>query len=193
MLNKIVLASANKKKINELQNFLEGFEICSYKDIGYDSVIDEPYYTFQANALQKAKTIYNFCKLATLSDDSGICVEALHGKPGIHSARYAGIHANDNENLLKLLNDLEGVSNRNAYYKVVICLIYDEKEYFFDGECHGSIAIQPSGIGGFGYDPIFIPNGYKNTFAELPAQVKQEISHRAIAMKKLKKFILEIK
>ena len=188
-MKEIVLASANKKKIAELNELLQGFSVLSLKDIGFDAEIEEPYFTFEENAFQKANTIYSFCGKNVLADDSGICVEALDYKPGVLSARYAGAAADDNANLQKLLQDIQGKENRKAFYKAVLCLIWNGETHYFDGECHGTLIDIPVGTNGFGYDPIFVPEGYTETFAQLPASVKQQISHRAQAMKKMVAFI----
>lgn len=188
-MKEIVLASANKKKIAELNELLQGFSVLSLKDIGFDAEIEEPYFTFEENAFQKANTIYSFCGKNVLADDSGICVEALDYKPGVLSARYAGAAADDNANLQKLLQDIQGKENKKAFYKAVLCLIWNGETHYFDGECHGTLIDIPVGENGFGYDPIFVPEGYTETFAQLPASVKQLISHRAQAMKKMVAFI----
>ena len=189
MITELVLASANKKKITELKALLPGVTLLSLKDIGFDQEIAEPYFTFEENAATKAKTIFDFCGKNVLADDSGICVATLNNDPGVFSARYAGEHATDQENLDKLLHNLEGRTERRAFYKAVLYLIMNGKEYYFEGTCHGHIAEAPQGDKGFGYDPIFIPNGYDQTFGELPEAVKHRISHRAQAMNELKAFL----
>lgn len=188
-MKEIVLASANKKKIAELNELLGDFKVLSLKDIGFDQEIEEPFFTFKENAFQKANTIYNFCGKNVLADDSGICVESLNNKPGVLSARYAGDAANDQANLEKVLKDLEGMPNRKAFYKAVLCLIWNGEPHYFAGECHGTLLEMPIGTNGFGYDPIFVPDGYSETFAQLPAAVKQQISHRAKAMQQLHHFL----
>jgi XTP/dITP diphosphohydrolase len=192
-MNEIVLASANKKKIAELHELLEGFTVLSLKDIGFEQEIEEPFFTFHENAFQKANTIHQFCGQNVLADDSGICVSALNDRPGVLSARYAGEGANDQSNLEKILQELQGQSNRRAYYKAVLCLIWKGEAYYFEGECHGTLIENPIGDNGFGYDPIFVPDGYSETFAQLPATVKQQISHRAQAMQQLVAFVKKSK
>ncbi len=145
--------------------------------------------TFAANAQLKTNYISTTYNLNCFADDSGLCVQALKNAPGVHSARYAGEHKNDNDNMNKLLLALAGNSNRNAYFKTVISLQYDDKNYLFEGEIHGTIITEKRGANGFGYDPIFVPNGYDKTFAELDYTIKNTISHRAIAFKKLIQFL----
>lgn len=188
-MKQLVIASANKKKIAELQDLVEGVQVLSLKDIGFDQVIEEPYLTFKENALQKAKTVFAFCNQNVLSDDSGISVLTLNNQPGVFSARYAGENATDQENLDKLLQDMEGKENRKAFYTAVLCLVWDGVPRYFEGTCHGTLIHEPRGSNGFGYDPIFIPNGYEQTFAELPPEVKKKISHRAQAMQQLGDFL----
>ena len=188
-MREIVLASANKKKIAELNNLLGDFSVLSLSDIGFDQEIEEPFLTFNENAFQKANTIYRFSGKNVLADDSGLCVEALDNKPGVFSARYAGNGADDQANLQKVLKELEGKANRKAFYKAVLCLIWNGTAHYFEGECHGTLIEVPIGTNGFGYDPIFVPEGYDETFAQLPLEVKQQISHRAKAMKLLHQYL----
>lgn len=188
-MRELVLASGNKKKINELKDLLEGFSVLSLSDIGFDQVIAEPYLTFKENALQKARTVFQYCNKNVLADDSGISVLSLNNQPGVFSARYAGENATDQQNLDKLLVEMQGKENRRAFYTAVLCLIWDGVPHYFEGTCHGTLIDEPRGSNGFGYDPIFIPNGYSETFAELPAEVKKSISHRAQAMNQLSAFI----
>lgn len=190
-MNELVLASANKKKIKELNELLVGFKVLSLQDIGFDQEIAEPFFSFSENAFTKANTIYSFCKKNVLADDSGICVSALNDAPGVFSARYAGLNANDETNLNKLIEDMQGQSDRRAYYKAVLCLIWEGQAHYFEGECHGHLLSEKKGENGFGYDPIFVPDGYNETFAELSPSIKQSISHRAIAMQKMIAFITQ--
>jgi XTP/dITP diphosphohydrolase len=189
MITELVLASSNKKKIAELKALLPNVSLLSLKDIGFDREIEEPYFTFEENAAAKAKTIFEFCGKNVLADDSGICVATLNNDPGVFSARYAGEHATDQENLNKLLHELKGRTERRAFYKAVLCLIIDGITHYFEGSCHGQITEEPQGDKGFGYDPIFMPNGYNQTFGELPETIKHSISHRAQAMNELKAFL----
>lgn len=190
-MNELVLASANKKKIKELNELLQGFTVLSLHDIGFDQEIAEPFYSFEENAHAKANTIYQYCKKNVLADDSGICVPVLKDAPGVFSARYAGAAASDENNLNKLIEDMQGQADRRAYYKAVLCLIWKGKPYYFEGICHGQLLTEKKGNNGFGYDPIFAPNGFDESFAELPPSIKNSISHRAIAMQKMIAFIAE--
>lgn len=164
---------------------LPNIELSSLKDIGFIHDIPEPYLTFAENAAAKAKTVQAYAAKNTFADDSGICVSALNEAPGVHSARYAGTNAKDGDNLQKLLTNMLGITDRRAHYKAVICLIWDEQEHYFEGTCHGTLAEKPAGDGGFGYDPIFIPEGYSQTFGQLPQDVKNKLSHRGEAVRKM--------
>lgn len=183
----LLLASNNRGKIAEIQRLLPDFTVLGLRDIGYTDPIDEPFQTFRENAWIKAKTLHDFCGKPVLSDDSGICVDALNGAPGVFSARFAGEDATDEDNNRKLLSALEGNENRNAHYTAVLCLMLDRQAHYFEGNCKGGIALKPAGQGGFGYDPLFIPEGYSQTFGELDASVKKQISHRAKALQQLLK------
>lgn len=169
---------------------LAGVELLRMKDIGYTEDIAEPYMTFEENALAKARAIYKFSGENVFADDSGICVHALGGQPGVDSAHYSG-ERDDEKNLQKILTELKGNENRSAYYKAVICLIWKGETYYFEGICEGWITEEKRGNGGFGYDPIFIPDGYDKTFGELDPEVKNAISHRGKAVRKMVAFIKE--
>ncbi len=182
----LILASNNRGKIAEIAALLPGLDLRTMQDVGYNAPIEEPYQTFHENAFTKADTIYRFCGKAVLSDDSGLCVDALGGAPGVLSARYAGPDAMDGENNQKLLQAIEQASDRKAHYIAVLCLIIEGQAHYFEGRCDGTIAVAPKGTGGFGYDPLFIPQGYDRTFGEIDASVKSRISHRAKALASLK-------
>lgn len=169
---------------------VQDISLLSLADIGFTDEVEEPFHTFEENALAKASAIYQFCGKNVFADDSGICTNALNGAPGVDSAHYSGTR-DDDANLQKLLIDLKGKDDRTGYYKAVMCLIWDDETYFFEGICEGTIIEQPVGDGGFGYDPIFIPNGYDKTFAELSPEMKNEISHRGKAVRKMVAFIKE--
>lgn len=188
-MKEIVLASANKKKITELKDLLKDISVLSLNDIGFHQEIEEPFFTFNENAFQKANTIHQFCGKNVLADDSGICIQALNDAPGVLSARFAGHGATDQDNLDKVLFELKDKTDRRAYYKAVLCLIWNGAVHYFEGECHGILIDTPIGTNGFGYDPIFVPDGYTETFAQLSPSIKQQISHRAKAMKQLLHFI----
>lgn len=165
-------------------------ELLSLADIGFAEEMEEPFHTFEENALAKASAVFGFCGKNVFADDSGLCVPALGGAPGVDSAHYSGTR-NDEENLQKLLKELEGTDDRRAFYKAVICLIWSGDVYYFEGICNGCISVEKRGTGGFGYDPLFIPDGYDLTFGALPLAVKNEISHRGIAMRKMAAFLNE--
>ncbi len=169
---------------------IDTIALLSLKDIGFTQEIEEPFQTFEENALAKASAIYSFCKKNVFADDSGICVNALNGDPGVISAHYSG-ERDDERNLQKLLGELEPFEDISAYYKAVICLIWNDATYFFEGICEGKIARTPQGTKGFGYDPIFIPDGYEQTFGELPEDIKNSISHRGKAVRKMITFLKE--
>ncbi|RQO32122.1 non-canonical purine NTP pyrophosphatase, RdgB/HAM1 family [Taibaiella sp. KBW10] len=180
---KIILASNNKHKIAEINELLDNrFEVISLTEAGITEDIPEPYDTFEENALAKAQYAFDKTGLITFSEDSGLVVPALKGAPGVFSARYAGEPRSDARNTAKLLQDLEGYAERDAYYQTTICLVSGAKPMYFKGTCAGTIAENVQGEGGFGYDPIFIPQGYDQTFGQLSPAVKKSISHRAKAM-----------
>lgn len=182
----LIFCSGNKHKTSEMQLLMPPcLQVKSMLEIGFDEEIIEDGSTFVDNALIKARHVGRKTGLSVFSDDSGLVVEALNGDPGIYSARYAGAHASSTENVQKLLLELKGESNRLAYFICVIALIYNGKEVLFEGRVHGEIAHEIAGVGGFGYDPVFVPAGYDQTFAELHSEVKNKISHRAIAVRKM--------
>lgn len=187
-MQQLVIASNNAGKIREIRQMTDGIELLSLKDIGFTADIPEPFHTFEENAFAKASAIHQFCGKNVFADDSGICVNALNGAPGVDSAHFSGTR-NDEKNLQKLLLDLEGAEDRSAFYKAVICLIWKEETYYFDGICKGRIIEEKRGEKGFGYDPIFVPEGYSQTFGELPPEVKNHISHRGKAVRKMAQFL----
>lgn len=185
----IVISSNNQGKIKEFNHLLPSLKLLSLQDIGFNKVIEEPFETFHENANVKTKVIYDFCGKNVFSDDSGLCVEALNYAPGVHSAYWGGLPRSDGKNNDKLLASLKGNNNRNAYYISVICLIWNGQTHYFEGKCYGKIAYEISGNGGFGYDPLFIPDGFNQTFASLPLSIKNQISHRGIAIGKMIEFL----
>jgi XTP/dITP diphosphohydrolase len=187
----IVFASNNQHKLEEIRAILgDKFEIRSLEDIGCNSDIPETSGTLEGNALQKAEFVKKFYGYDCFADDTGLECDALGGEPGVLSARYAGGDGHDSEaNMQKLLGNLKGKDNRSAQFRTVIALIYNDKTYYFDGTVRGRIIDEKKGNGGFGYDPIFVPDGYDKTFAELGSDVKNTISHRALAVDKLAKFL----
>lgn len=186
----LIFASSNQGKIREINElFPNPFKILGLNDIGFNQEIEETGNTLNENAFIKAKAVYDFCKKDCFADDSGLLVDALDGKPGVKSARFASEHHDDEANMKKLLHLLENKSNRNAHFKTCICLILNGETYFFEGMVEGQIAFQKSGNNGFGYDPIFIPNGYKTTFGEFSKEEKNKISHRKQAIAQLINFL----
>ena len=182
-----VLATNNLHKLEEVRAILEHkIDILSLSDIGCEANPIENGSTFSANAFIKAKEISLYTDLPVLADDSGLCVNALNGSPGVISARYAGDNASDSENVIKLLSELSGTTDRSAYFTTSLCLLIPGSQpQFFEGFIHGAIAEVPSGSNGFGYDPVFIPAGGLNTFAEMTASEKNANSHRADALQQL--------
>lgn len=186
----LIFASNNIHKAEEMRALLNNrFEIITLNEAGIYIEIPEPYHTFEENARAKSTTIFNITHKDCFSEDSGLEVEALHGAPGVRSARYAGDHSTSSQNNELLLHNLKNHPNRNAQFKTVISLILDGKEIIFEGRCKGSIAWAPQGENGFGYDPIFIPEGYHQTFATLGLSVKSKISHRKMAVAKMNDFL----
>ena len=191
-LKKIVFATGNSNKLKEIKSAVDGFEIVGLTDIDITEEIPETGDTLKKNALQKAKYVYDKTGLDCFSDDTGLEIEALNYRPGVYSAMYAGPDCNAENNMQKVLKALEESPNRNAQFKTVIALILKGEEYYFEGVVSGVILKEKSGKGGFGYDPIFKPVGYKESFAEMSIAQKNEISHRGLAVKKLVKFLAEL-
>jgi len=187
---KLIFASHNKNKVKEIAAILPNhFELVGLHDLNYTEEIDETGATLEENALIKAKHIYEKFNLNCFADDSGLEVEVLNNEPGVYSARYAGNEKNDDANMNKLLANLASQTNRKARFRTVISLILDGKEYSFEGIISGKIINEKRGAEGFGYDPIFVPDGFEKTFAELSAVEKNQISHRAKAVKLLLEFL----
>lgn len=189
----LTLASNNQHKLDEIQAKLigTGIQIVSLKEAGIHEELPETGNSLEENAFQKSNRVYSKFGLNCFADDTGLEVEALNGEPGVYSARYAGEYASFKENIDKLLKALEGKANRKARFRTVISLILDATEFRFEGIIHGQIAEYPVGHGGFGYDPVFIPEGSSLTFAEMEPAMKNKISHRALAVDKLVKFLKE--
>ena len=188
---KIVFATNNLHKLEEIRKISEGqLEILSLSDINCHDDIPETGDTLQENALIKARFVKEKYDLDCFADDTGLEVEALNNAPGIYSSRYAGEDGNSENNMRKLLHDLNNIENRAARFKTVIALILHTEEHFFEGEIAGEIINIKQGTNGFGYDPIFKPNGYDKTFGELSNEIKNRLSHRAIATQKLVSFLL---
>jgi len=190
MISEIVFATNNQHKLKEVKEIADGkFEICGLSEFGLTEDIPENQPTLEGNALQKARYIYDRFGKNCFADDTGLEVECLNGEPGVISARYAGENKSMQENITKLLYNLKGCSNRKARFRTVVALIIDNNEFLFEGIINGKIIDELKGQNGFGYDPLFIPDGYNLTFAELPAEVKNKISHRALAMDQLFNFL----
>ena len=188
---KIVFVTNNQHKLDEIKNILgQEFNIVSLNDIGCHDDIPETGDTLEENASQKSNYIASRYALDCFADDTGLEVDALGGQPGVHSARYAEETDHDSQaNMAKLLDKLGNNNNRKARFRTVISLIVHGKEHRFEGIVEGRIAHQPSGVRGFGHDPVFIPDGYDKSFAELGDEVKNQISHRARAVRKLAEHI----
>ena len=181
----LVFATNNQHKIEEIQSLLgNDFVVKGLKDIGCDVDIPETANTFEGNALQKAQFVYEHYKVPCFSDDTGLEIEALNGEPGVYSARYAGEEKNSEKNMQKVLEKLQGVTNRQAQFRTVIAYVDGKNNYFFEGVVRGTILDHKRGDKGFGYDPIFVPEGRTETFAELDMAVKNSMSHRGRAMEK---------
>jgi XTP/dITP diphosphohydrolase len=187
---KLVFATNNRHKLEEVAAKINGeIQLLTLEDIGCKEDIEETGSTFEENASIKSHYVYGKYHLNCFGDDSGLIVDALNGEPGVYSARYAGEHGNHAANIAKVLDKLKKVENRKARFKTVISLIWNGNEYLFDGTVEGTIRHQIAGNGGFGYDPIFQPDGYDITFAEMTMEAKNKISHRARAMEKLIVFL----
>lgn len=190
-MRKIVFATNNPNKIREIKEILgSDFDVVSLSEIGCHDDIPETGATLEANAIQKAQYIHNRYGIDCFADDTGLEVYALNGAPGVHSARYAvGTDHNSEANMQRLLSEMQGEANRSARFRTVIALILDGKQYTFEGEVKGRIDTEKHGNGGFGYDPLFIPEGYDKSFAALGEDIKNRISHRARAVAKLAEFL----
>lgn len=189
-MKKLIFATNNEHKLEEVKSLLSTrYAILGLKDIGDDTDIPETGDTLEENAMIKAEYIWNNYGYNCFADDTGLEVEALNNAPGVYSARYAGEQKSAVANMEKLLSELENKNNRKARFRTVIALILDGKRYLFEGKVEGIITHFPEGTAGFGYDPIFQPNGYDKTFAELGIDVKNKISHRAKAIQELALFL----
>lgn len=189
-MNELIFATNNENKVSEVKEILQGnFKILSLKEAGIEIDIPEPFDTLEENAKEKSRVIYQLTKQSCFSEDTGLETESLNGEPGVKSARYAGESRSFEKNIDKLLSKLENKSNRNAQFRTVICLIMNGKEKVFEGICKGTIIAARRGNSGFGYDPVFIPNGSEKTFAEMSMEEKNRFSHRRKAIEKLIAFL----
>lgn len=190
-MRNLVFATGNSHKLQEVQGlFKEGFALSCLKDVNITEEIPETADNLVDNALQKAWYVYKKCGIPCFADDTGLEVEALNGAPGVYSARYAGEQKDSRLNMLLLLKNMSGKTNRNARFRTIIAYIDENaQEHIFEGEIRGKIIENMAGENGFGYDPIFVPEGYDKTFAQLSSETKNKISHRARAMEKFLSYI----
>lgn len=187
---KICFATNNPNKVQEIQQLLgEDFEIHSLKDIGCDEELAETQDTLEGNSVQKARYVHTHYGVNCFADDTGLEVSALGGAPGVYSARYAGPQRSSEDNMQKLLAELQDKEDRSAQFRTVITLMLDGAQHQFEGIVRGHIASQRAGEEGFGYDPLFVPEGYQQTFAQMDMQEKNQISHRGRAIRKLVDFL----
>jgi XTP/dITP diphosphohydrolase len=195
-MRKLIFATQNKNKALEINQLLQkealGFEVIDALTIGITEDIPETGETLVANALQKARYVYEKWGVDCFADDTGLEIDALNGEPGVYSARYAGEARDSVKNMELVLEKLKDKNTRNAKFKTVIALILDGKEFLFEGEVEGQITKALSGKAGFGYDPIFMPDGYEITFAEMDAALKNSMSHRGRAVRKLIAYIVAL-
>lgn len=192
-LMKLVFATHNQNKFNEVKELLPAYiELVSLTDIDCHEEIPETAQTLEGNAQLKADFITQNYGLPCFADDTGLLVDVLNGEPGVYSARYAGVQKDAEDNMKKLLSALKNESNRSAHFKTAIALNLKKETIIFNGIATGTITIEKRGKEGFGYDPIFMPSGYQQTFAELPIHIKNNISHRGKAIQKLLKYLINI-
>lgn len=192
-LQSIVFASNNKHKLEEVTDILKSrYKVVSLAEIGCFDDIPETSDTLEGNALLKARHVFEKYQMDCFADDTGLEVEALSGRPGVYSARYAGEGCSYEDNVKKLLAEMEGITNRRARFRTVIALIAGNQVRYFEGVINGFISTEKKGSSGFGYDPVFVPEGYSQTFAEMTAGLKNTISHRALAVSNLAKALLDV-
>lgn len=191
---KLIFATNNKHKLEEIRSVIgKKFDILTLREAGIETEIPEPHDTIEANASEKSKFVYRLTGMNCFSDDTSLEVEALGGEPGVKSARYAGENRAFDKNIEKLLKKLGDNPNRKARFRAVISLILKGEEYLFEGSCEGNINYSPKGDGGFGYDPVFVPEGEKRTFAEMSLEEKNRFNHRRKATDKLVAFLQNFK
>ena len=189
-MSQIIFATNNLHKLSEIRQHIgERYEILSLKDIGFNEDIPEPYETLEENALEKARVIHEKFGMDCFAEDTGLEVYALDMEPGVYSARYAGDERAADANMRKVLEKLKNKTDRRARFRTVIALIIDNKKQLFEGIAEGKITMEPSGAEGFGYDPIFMPDGYNTTFAQMTSHQKNTISHRGKATDKFIGFL----
>lgn len=189
----LIFATNNQHKVDEIKTVIGNrFHVVTMKEAGIDMDIPEPYDTLKANASTKSRTIHQILNQNCFSEDTGLEVEILNGEPGVKSARYAGEQKSFQANIDKLLLNLKGKENRNAQFSTVLSLIWNNEEYFFEGVCPGKIIAEQKGSEGFGYDPVFVPDGSDKTFAEMDMDEKNIYSHRRKATDKLIDFLQNV-
>jgi XTP/dITP diphosphohydrolase len=185
-MSDLLFATNNPHKLREVNEIMgQEFRLLSLKDVLVDIDIPETQETIEGNAVQKARFIHEYTGMNCFADDTGLEIEALAGRPGVYSARYAGEGCTFDDNINKILDELDGIGNRKASFRCVICLIMDGEEHLFEGRIDGVIIPERRGTDGFGYDPVFLPDGYRQTFAEMPPYLKNGISHRGRAIDKM--------
>jgi XTP/dITP diphosphohydrolase len=189
-MRRLLFATNNQHKLREVREIIgDRFQVISLAEAGFSGEIPETEATLDGNAHQKARYIYERTKMDCFADDTGLEIEALDGRPGVYSARYAGEDCSFDDNINKVLEEMGNTDNRKAAFRCVICLILGGKEFIFEGRTDGMIARERHGAGGFGYDPVFIPIDHDQSFAEMDSETKNRISHRGRAMSKLVKFL----
>ena len=189
-MHTLIFATNNRNKVAEIQSLVgANFTIIPLKEAGIDIDIPEPHDQLEANALEKAMTIFNMTKQNCFSEDTGLEIEGLGGAPGVKSARYAGENSNAQANIDLVLSKMAGVENRTAQFRTVICLIWENQTYYFEGVCKGQILSNMQGENGFGYDPIFVPDGASKSFANMTMEEKNTFSHRKKAVTQLFDFL----
>ena len=190
MIDKLLFATNNLHKLREVQEIVGSlFQVLCLKDVSIQEDIPETSDTLEGNALQKARFIYEKTGMDCFADDTGLFIEALEGRPGVYSARYAGEDCIFEDNIRKVLEEMEHAGNRNASFRCVVCLLLGGKEHLFEGRIDGVILREKRGTEGFGYDPVFVPSGQSQTFAEMPPYLKNGISHRSRAIWKMMRFL----
>ena len=189
-MHTLIFATNNRNKVAEIQSLVgSDFEIIPLKEAGIDIDIPEPHDQFEANAAEKARTIFSMTKQNCFSEDTGLEIAALGGAPGVKSARYAGENRDFQANIDLVLSKMQGMDDRTAQFRTVICLIWQEQEYYFEGICKGHILTDMQGEKGFGYDPIFVPEGATKSFASMTMEEKNQYSHRQKAVTQLFEFL----
>lgn len=190
MIEELLFATNNQHKLKEIREIIgQTFRIISLKDVGFTGDVPETQETIEGNARQKARFIFEKTGRPCFADDTGLEIDALDGRPGVYSARYAGEGCRFEDNIVKILTELQGVTNRKARFRCVVCLIIDNQEHLFEGKVEGTILADKRGSDGFGYDPVFLPDGETSTFAEMPPYLKNGISHRGKAVNKMVRFM----